>query len=263
MNRNDVNRRAILAGVGGAVASSLILQPAQAASPKKAADLQAVLDKIARTDRGFGESCLPVQAFPGSGRAAFTLAGAGSYYLSENVLAAAGQNGIEITGDNIDLDLQGYSVIGAQDAPAGTGILVTGQNVTIYDGSVVGFVNGVDLENATLSVCWDVTASGALDVGFLAGTRCQFYDCDAYEVIKGAGFLARLDRTLFEECGAFSCASGFSAGGVGNLFLSNSATDCFHPFEFGSGNAWGPIVVVKGDMSLLRNGNDPNANHVY
>src|SRR6185369_8211872 len=79
MERVDTNRRAMLAGVGGVVVGTLIATRSRAQSPRQAAEMQAVLDKIARTDQGFGECCLPVQAFPGSGGAAFTLDQPGSY----------------------------------------------------------------------------------------------------------------------------------------------------------------------------------------
>ena len=65
-----------------------------------------------------------MQAFPGSGGVAFRLTQPGSYYLNSNVVVTNGDDGIEIAGDNIDLDLNGYSVIG-QGGATGDVLFIT------------------------------------------------------------------------------------------------------------------------------------------
>ena len=88
MDPKDMNRRAMLAGVGAvAVAGTLAAcgSQASAASPDRT---QEILDKIARTDAGFGEACEPVQAQPASATAMFSITKSGSFYLTQNVVAA-------------------------------------------------------------------------------------------------------------------------------------------------------------------------------
>jgi hypothetical protein len=266
MERGEFDRRAVLAGLGGAVVGTLIASRAPQAAPPQPQGMQAVLDKIARTTQGFGESCLPVQAFPGTGTSAFRLTLAGSYYLNGNVVVTGGENGIEIAGNNIDLDLQGYSVIGPSGAagvPAGTGIVAAGTNIAVYDGSVANFSNGVDFGGASYSMVWDVTAIDATQAGFLCGSFNQHYDTEAHRCLSGVGYEALGVSSQIHECGAFSCAVGFRVLGAHNLVLANSATDCALPFDIRAGNAWGPIVVVQGDMSLVPKASDVNANLAY
>jgi hypothetical protein len=257
-----MDRRAVLAGVGGLVAGTLVASRA-AAAPPAPQGLQAVLDKIARTDQGFGECCLPVQAFPGSS-AAFTLTRPGSYYLNGNVMPSSGQNGIEIASDHVDLDLNGYSVLGSGGGAAGTatgtGILVTGRNVSIYDGSVAGFDVGVDMTGASHSMTWDVTCMDCVRGGFACGSLNQHYDDESHRC--GTGFFAPDSSSLLQECGAYACGSGFRVTGSRNVVISNQACDCPVAFDVRDGNAWGPIVVVSGDLSLLPHASDVNANFV-
>ena len=266
MDNGDIDRRALIVGVGGAVAAGLIARRASAAPPagQPVHGMQQVLDKIARTDQGFGECCLPVQAYPGAaGGPAFVLRDAGSYYLNGNVMVPSGGVGILMDGSNMDLDLNGYSVLGqggGAGLPGGTGIVVHGDNCAIYDGSVARVDVGVDMSGASYSMVWDVTAIDCLVLGFDTGTRNQNYDSEAHRC--GTGFRTAHDQSQIQECGAFSCAVGFQIDGTKNLVISNSATDCPSPFALGAGNLWGPVVSGSGNLALIPGGSDVNANIV-
>ena len=263
-----MNRRALLVGVGAVAAAGTLAACGAQASAAPPDRTQEILDKIARTSAGFGEACEPVQAQPPSATAMFSITKSGSFYLTQNVVAAPGMNGIEVLAAHVVIDLNGYSVIVGQNpagTPAGTGISVKGEDVTVYNGTVVGPWNfGVSFEGALRGVLWDVAVHGASSAGIVGGDETNVYDCESYGV-TGHGFITHGSRGLVEHGGAWSCGVGFAALGAQNLFVSNCATACATPFDLGSGNSWGPIcnLVGVGDISTVPGSNHPDANDIY
>jgi hypothetical protein len=267
MKSGSSKRRAILAGLGGVVAGGLSTAPsfgAQGNSPMSK-DSQAILDKIARTDAGIAEPCIPVQSLPGSTTALYVISRPGSYYLTADIASVAGKNGLEIYSHDVDLDGYGFHMTGG---PAAKAIVAEGDNITVSDLSVINWGTGCDFSRAKRFILWDVGAFLCTDACFVLGSLGQAYDLEAYQC-KGTefstGFRMSGDQCLVEECAAFECAVGFSGLGKSNLLLSNAATACVVPFDHMPGNAWGPIVTVtgKGDISLVPNSSHPGANFVY
>ena len=276
MKTNNMDRRALLASVGGVVAGSLIagkatagvLNPPPGPVGPTGRRLSSIANMIARTPGGVAEPRLPVQGLPGSSDSLHVISAPGSYYLTENIQGVGGLHGIRIASPNVDLDLCGFHMIGAPPNPAGTpsgsAIVCDQQNVTVFDGTVVGWQRGVDFELASLFIVWDVTSIGATEGGFFLGDRGQAYDCDCYST-NGFGFALMGVRSLVEECGAWTCATGFKGINSPNLLLRNCATECPAPFDLGQGNSYGPIVAVvgAGDVSAIPNSGHPEANYVY
>ncbi len=276
MGRMRVNRRVLMTGLGGVMAGSLLTGKAQAGSLEPppgmpmptGRSVQELSDKIGRTDHGVSEPRTPVKSLLGSTTASHVISAPGSYYMTENLLGEPGKNGIEIQADNVDLDLAGFHLIGAPPDPVGTlpgtGILCDRQNVTVYNGSVYVWGGAVDFHAASLFILWDISSIGALLGAFILGNCGQAYDCDAYSA-GGAGFSAQGQRSLVEECGAWSCGTGFSSSGSQNLFLSNCATGCATPFDISQGNSYGPLVDVTGvgDISAVPNSGRPDSNLIY
>jgi hypothetical protein len=261
------DRRALLTGMGAvAVVGTLASCGSQAVAASS--DTQEILAKIARTPAGFGEACEPVQAQAASGTAMFSISKSGSFYLTQNVVVDPGMNGIEVLAPHVVIDLNGYSVIAGPNAaglPGGTGISVKSEDVTVYNGSVVGLFDfGVSFDGASRGVLWDVAVHGASSAGIVGGDETNIYDCECYGV-TGNGFFTRGTRGLVEHGGAWSCGVGFAALGSQNLFVSNCATACTTPFDLGGGNSWGPIcnLVGVGDISAVPGSDHPDANNIY
>jgi hypothetical protein len=276
MESKDVPRRFLLAGLGGAVAGSLLagklhagdLRPPPGPIGPTGRGLKEIYDKIARTDAGLAEPRLPVESLPGSDAASHVISQSGSYYLTQNLLAAVGKHAIDIQADNVDLDLCGFHVIGASGGaglpgkPA-CGIRTDRQNVTVCDGSLIGWDVAVDFVPASRFVLWDLVSIDAVKAGFRLGDRGQAYDCDAYG--SAAGFSAEGSHTLVEDCGVWTCAIGFLSTGTRNLFLCNCACECGTAYEIAPSSAYGPIVSVEGagDISSVPHADHPCANYVY
>jgi hypothetical protein len=272
MEKKHLDRRVLLAGVGGALAGAMVGRPALAGQlnpppgPVQPTGRRnsSIAKMIARTPGGISEPRMPVQGQPAGADCQFLLSQQGSYYLTDNIQGVSGVHGIRIASPNVDLDLGGFHMIGA---PPGGGlpssaIVSDQQNVCVFDGTVVGWGRGVDFGQASLFIVWDVTSIGAVEGGIFLGSSGQAYDSDCYST-QGAGFVLMGGHTLVEECGVWTCGTGFRATSPSNLLLRNCATQCPIPFELGQGNAYGPIVVCTGDISAIPNSGHPEANYVY
>lgn len=273
--KKDIERRVLIAGIGGAVAGSLLvggraragnLNPPGAPAPsgKSTSELASM---IARTDLGCAMPAIPVESLPGTASCKHLITASGSYYLAGNIQGNPGQNVIEIRASHVDLCGGGFHIFVPANPvglPAGIGVYCDGENVTFYDGSVIGGSVGVDFGLATRFILWDVISIGAAVCGMQLGSEGNLYDSESHNS-PGTGFLAMGSHTLIEEGAAFSCATGFACTGAQNLFLCNFATNCQTPFAIGQGNSYGPIVSVVGvgDISGTPGGNHPGANIVY
>ncbi|HJQ98837.1 MAG TPA: hypothetical protein VJ826_11030 [Candidatus Polarisedimenticolaceae bacterium] len=271
MEKKNFDRRVLLAGVGGALAGSVIARPALAgvlnppAGPVQPTGRRnsSIANMIARTPGGISEPRMPVQGQPSGADCQYLISAPGSYYLTDNIQGVGSLHGVKITSPNVDLDLGGFHMTGAPPTglPLGAAISCDQQNVTVYNGTTIGWGRGVDFEHASLFIVWDVTSIGAQEGGIFLGSRGQAYDSDCYS--SPAGIVLMGTRTLVEECGVWTCASGFRAVGSQNLLLCNVATECPSPFEVGQGNAYGPIVFCTGDIGAIPNSGHPEANYVY
>lgn len=66
----------------------------------------------------------------------------GSYVLTSNIIATSGGKAIEITADDVTLDLNGHAVV----CPSGTGISANDKhNIIIENGTVTGCYTGVEI----------------------------------------------------------------------------------------------------------------------
>jgi hypothetical protein len=98
----------------------------------------------------------------------------GSYRLSANlVVTGLNTDGIDIDSDNVTLDLNGFTISGPGTLSTAKGIVSANQNITIKNGFVTGFKEGIFLTGSgSLS---DLIVSSNGDVGVTA-VSCGFLD---------------------------------------------------------------------------------------
>ena len=195
---------------------------------------------------GVSEPRMPLTGQPGTTSSLYEISSAGSYCMTENLVVPTGMNGLLISGDNVDLDMQGFHMLGSGGGTPGdfsVAISVTGQNVCISDGSIEGWAVGVQVDGPKF-LLWDLTVLGCTIAGFRLNSDGQAYDCDVYTC--PVGFDMHGVRSMAEECSAWSCPVSFQCNGSQNLIIGNTATDSQSPFAIGPGNSFGPIVVVTG-----------------
>jgi hypothetical protein len=150
-------------------------------------------------------NCTPVTSLPA------TLSTQGIYCLTGNVATAqTSGHAIEITANNVTLDLNGWKV-GGQAAGTGTtavGIYSTAANVTIRNGIVRGFFTGMRLEGRGATV-QGITA----DQNTAAGI-----------VVTGAGSIVQGNQVV--DTGGTTAvannnATGIAANGSGSVVQNN------------------------------------------
>ena len=79
-------------------------------------------------------------------------------HLSGNIGPCSG-NGLVIGADGLDIDLNGYSIIGQQDPDEDVGILLDGVSfVRVHNGTVRGFDAGVSVEGGARNTVENITA---------------------------------------------------------------------------------------------------------
>ena len=117
------------------------------ASPTLAGDLNPPAGPIAATGR-FGPRIEINQAnTPGDANSVFKITRPGSYYLSGNIVGPAGFNGIEVTSNDVVIDLMGFNLDGA--AGSLTGIVTTSlrQNLVVRNGTIRDWdINGIHMD---------------------------------------------------------------------------------------------------------------------
>lgn len=264
-DKKEVDRRVLIAGIGGAVAGSLLvggratasggLNPAPGPPAPTGKSSSELARMITSSDLGCAQPPTPIESLPGSATADHCIVGPGSYYQMGNLIGSPGKNPLEIHANNVDFCGGGFHIFVTAD-PGGTtlgvGVLCDGENVSMYDVSVIGGSVGVDFSAATGFILWDVTVFRALSACFRVGSNGNCYDSEAHQC-PGVGFLAEGSHTLLEEGSAFSCGTGFLCTGSQNMLLANFATNCQTPFSFGPGNSYGPICNVAGMGDISSN----------
>lgn len=79
---------------------------------------------------------------PGDATADYIISAPGSYYLTGN-LALEKTTGIRVTVADATIDLNGFQLSRKNGAAGGTGINVQANSVTVKNGSILGFTNGI------------------------------------------------------------------------------------------------------------------------
>ena len=136
---------------------------------------------------------------PGDGNNVYIISQPGSYYLTGNLVAplhlfgGTAKNGIEITANNVTLDLNGFAL---QGAAGNAGIFIpNGQtNITVRNGTISGWaVNGVSSGGyASVNQVFERLSVSACEMGiFLYGAGvvrdCNCYNNNSDGIYCGAG----------------------------------------------------------------------------
>ncbi len=184
---------------------------------------------------GFG--CFPgdTAGFP------ITITNSGSYKLTSNIVSTSTTvNVIEISADNVTLDLNGFSIIGPRTCTGdnvslvctnsgmtASGVYVNGfKNIIVKNGTTQGFDTGVYLRNAS--------QRGNV-VHHINSSQNEF----GITVINGMISDSVANRNL---------DSGFSNGILGSLFIKDS---------YATGNkARSAIAVTCSNVYFVNNGSD-------
>lgn len=142
---------------------------------------------------------------PGDADSAFKITQPGSYYLTGKVTGASGKHGIEITANNVTIDLNGFTMTGATGSLDGIAATAGVLNTAILNGTISGWGDeGIDLYTSTCrsTRVQGVLVSSNLGDGITVCYQSVVRDCIAY-LNGGSGIFALAD-TVVEDCVAKS-----------------------------------------------------------
>jgi hypothetical protein len=216
--------------LGGAAAVAGLLL---AASSSSAVDGVVLIDEAAVLAGGITSGDGP--GYP------VTITDSGSYRLSSDLHVPAGTSGFDISTSNVTLDLNGFSVIGANYAVT-DGIFIFGNNVEVRNGTVREFGrHGIFSRNAGRCIdCIDAEGVRIVDVRALANGL--------------NGIRLESQGGLVEGCSAhMNGNAGINAQGNGTL-VKNSVARANKTYGFiGSSN-----TGLRSNVATANNGGDLN-----
>lgn len=233
-----VDRRFLLGGLAGAAGVAALsrlahagpLTPPAGAVAPSGRTLDEVYNRIAPVGAADGRTPIP------GGAATFTISQPGSYVLTGNLTVSTAVNAIIINADNVDLDLNGFTVTGNPSANA-VALSGTRRNVRIRNGVVREGAAGVSLGSASIGCVVE-------DVRF---ERCRIAG------VRGlGGNAATVRRCTAIDIGATTTATdpsniaGFTLAGSGHTVEScavynpsNAGTGAIFGIDFPSSNGGG------------------------
>ena len=192
----------------------------------------------------------------------YTITQPGSYVLTSDLYGSMFQDGIIIDASLVTLDLNGFTLVGIGNS--GSGVRINGalEGVVIRNGIIGGWDgSGVDASSAIACRIADLEVFAVGGDGVRLGSSSVVSGLNMRAVI-GSGLRVvgndnRIDNNHFTSCG-----TGITVGGIKNLIVRNSASFNTADYAIGSGNSYGPIVLVGGvgDISTIPGANHPWAN---
>lgn len=259
---------AIAAGACIAATASLAFAQGSLTPPGAPAPTMKTLDQLdAKLDTATtkidavdakAEKRTPISALP------FTISAPGSYYLTGNLNVPAGQDGINITTNDVALDLNGFALNGAGAVAGAHGIVIGAglKNTHILRGAIVGWPGkGISSgANTSQTVCEDLRVrncvAGGIAIGDSSAVRhCHVNNCTAGPGVS-VGFTAIVEQTLCDHCSkgivatqsviVRNCSVTFCSGNGIETGPRALITDCV-----GTGNVTNGIVT-GGDAVITR-----------
>jgi hypothetical protein len=163
------------------------------------------------------EARTPVDAAhtPGDATNSFIITQSGSYYLTGNLTGASGLTGISITADNVTVDLNGFSLVGAGNNNTG---IDSGNrtNVTLTNGTIRSWQTGISSTGSKVRV-EKIRAVANSSKGFALALDSQVSDC----VVEGS----TTGITTGMSCTIDNCSIAFGGTGI-NAGTLNTISNC-------------------------------------
>jgi len=234
LNQHPTDRRALLAGIGGLAAGTLLATGSAHAGPLTPPGPPAPTGRTLTEI----EPRIPVNAetAPGNAQALHVISQPGSYYLTQNILGVSGRGGIEIAANNVTLDLMGFTLRGVPGSLQGIFGISGNRNIVIRNGAVADWGGaGIIILNNSASqfLVEDVTVTECTGGGFALGTNAIVRNC----IARGngqSGFAVRSFSSLF-QCIAQGGNTGFTLDGNTSVQSCVASQSTARGFNIGVG----------------------------
>jgi hypothetical protein len=172
----------------------------------------------------------------------------GAYYLAQDFVLTENINGIHVAASNVTIDFNGHTISQTYGVNINTdGVGIDGNNVTVINGNVDGFRNGIDIGNYS-HACYieDMCLSGSTIVGIgCYGNnnlirRCRVYDTGGNSV-NGGAFAAGV-----QVCAAPNAVTGNRVIDC-DISMSSAGTGVTWPVRFGIQVAYTTDALLVGN----------------
>lgn len=255
------DRRALLAGLGGLAAGSLLA----GANTAHAGPLSPPPGPVTPTGRTLleVEPRIPVgpTTTPGDAFFVFRITQSGTYYLTQNVIGTPGRSGILINAPSVTLDLNGFTIEGVANSGSGIRVLPLSSQLRLFNGNISQWgSHGLQFSESTGTLfCESVsfTSNGQAGLNSVSGTVVANL-CLAAE--NGtAGLVASGNGSVVTNCtasengtdgivigfgGSLTNSSAFSNGGFGLRVSSQSTVSGCTVGQNGSGVSLGISAMI-------------------
>ena len=180
---------------------------------------------------------------PGDATNSFIISAPGSYYLAGNITGVASKSGIQVSADDVTVDLNGFALIGVPSSGDGINVSGTRTNLAIRNGTVRGWAgDGIVTTGADNGRYHDLRLSANGGRGLACGPNSMVSNCAARgnsangiqalggstisgctaEANTGDGINA-LDGSSVSGCTALNNGTSGIVAGVGSLITACTA----------------------------------------
>lgn len=187
-----------------------------------------------------------VLKLPSDGLGSYVISQPGSYYLSTNLIGQPTMAGIEITTNNVTIDLKGFTLTGNATSRAAIFAGASIRHVRVFNGILEKWGTGVDfyaIGYVTNGVIEDlqITGSGVSgSYGIEAGEGTEIRRCKVSGFTNNDGGGIYLDnRGIVEQCQLVNNYAGIQA------LYDSLITDCLVQGSAGNGISAGNSCIVR------------------
>ena len=195
----------------------------------------------------------PVQSLEGSATSIFVITTPGSYYLTDNIVGVPNMSGIEITSDNVTLNLRGFSLTGVSEPGSlneiGVDIQGNRSNVVIMNGFINNWKDGIFGRNTQNGRVREVRLDKIHADGIVLAAKAQVTACTVRGSGNGFGILVG-DLSTVSQCAAENnFTAGIEVGRSSAVIDSSSVENGEKGISIGPGSTVGRCVVARNGNS--------------
>ncbi len=192
---------------------------------------------------------LTAEFVSGNSTSVFNITAPGHYYLTEDLLVPASQNGIVVSASNVVIDLNGYTIRGLANSFDAITTAGSRSNIVIRNGYLLSVLVGIRLQSSSSDVVIeDVNILNSGDDGIQGGLDVVVRRCDIVSQGDGVDMIGR-GRV---EDSFINVEDDGVRGGNGVLVRNNTIRAAID--GSGDGVEIGFEGVVEGNQIVVNNG---------
>ena len=196
----------------------------------------------------------PVDAVhtPGDSVDKFIISQPGSYYLTTNVIGVSSEEGINISANNVTLDLNGFSVIGPSTAYSGILISSGTSNAIVKNGIISGwgtFYDGVQSAGSNVRL-ENLNVSGGSDGIYCGGDGSVIKNCTVNHAGQWGIYLTGSNSLV--SCN-YLFANNTGNSGNGAAIYINAANNCVEDNFVTGSSPSGYGILANGIAGITNN----------